>query len=51
MIFTIDEVRYELNMPLQNKKIIIKNTEELRNEINQQNNVDKLVSKKIIIKK
>ena len=66
MIFTIDEVRHELNMPLLNnnniqhsKKIIIKkndNMEEIQqrqnvvNEIQQQNIVTEITPKKIIIK-
>ena len=66
MIFTIDEVRHELNMPLLNnnniqhsKKIIIKKNDEIEeiqqrqnvvNEIQQQNTVVEITPKKIIIK-
>ena len=66
MIFTIDEVRHELNMPLlnnnniqQSKKIIIKKNDEIEeiqqrqnvvNEIQQQNTVVEITPKKIIIK-
>jgi hypothetical protein len=57
MIFTVDEVRYELNMPLlnnniniQRKKVIIKKNDVDEKEQIVLRNVDEVTSKKIIIK-